>query len=312
MGKNRQMVVLLLFSSMQVYYILRSTSTTNLLTVPGQSTKHCGTSRNEDGPLPQAFRDISFEIPPDQPFMSLGKCTVGNKTMNAIAQYSRSEVEWEDEQKARKDLDCRPSLEVLSWLMNQVICDNGTMMMAYGELIHMFREKALARDDGTYFDDDFDTWATPATAQKILRLEPILLREFGWSMRVFYNCHGVALFVQILPVCGHTYVLKASKAVAAFPAIELYILQESEGEQGAVLRDNWQGTKFPPSWIQPGQLVSFETPGYNGILELQVPADTHSVLKCLYGDWTVYSKQHAPKGHECNASSFAGVQRMDQ
>ena len=127
--------------------------------------------------VPLELRNITALIPQhlksEQPFFGCG------------AEYFRSNLEWK--QKKQQRTTCSSTLEVLSWLMDQVNSRNLTMMIAYGELIHLLREKALIRSDGTYYDDDFDTWVTPSSLETILKLEPDLWNNFGWSIRVFFG-----------------------------------------------------------------------------------------------------------------------------
>jgi hypothetical protein len=223
-------------------------------------------------------------------------------------EYFRTSLEW-------NKTTCSPTEEVFAWLMDQANFHNLTMMVAYGELIHILRDNALLRADRGYYDDDFDTLVTPSTFQMILKLEPYLWNRFGWSIRVFYGCSDKvngkrkktndAIFAQILSVCGHKYKAQPSKVVAKYPAIEMYIVQSIREplagrwrEQDGVLRNNWQGDFFPESWLLPSKPFSIEidTPGFNKTLNLQMPAQPEKLLDCLYGNWHVYSKSHSPGG----------------
>ena len=73
--------------------------------------------------------------------------------------YFRSESEWIEKQ---QQTICTPSIDVYAWLMDKVNCfgEGYPLWTAYGELIHLLRDKTLINPDGTYLDDDFDTWVT--------------------------------------------------------------------------------------------------------------------------------------------------------
>uniref|UniRef100_A0A7S2K8T9 Uncharacterized protein n=1 Tax=Skeletonema marinoi TaxID=267567 RepID=A0A7S2K8T9_9STRA len=198
--------------------------------------------------------------------------------------------------------------------MDQVNSRNLTMMIAYGELIHLLREKALIHSDGTYYDDDFDTWVTPSSFETILKLEPYLWNNFGWSIRVFFRCSeaegteeerhktNIAIFAQILPVCGHQYKAVMNKTVAKYPAIEMYVLQSIGHEQEGILHENWQGELFSESWLLPAKPFPFDMPGFNKTLNLQIPAQSEKLLDCMYGNWHVYSTEHHDRGTNCTSS----------
>jgi len=258
--------------------------------------------------VPLELRNITALIPQhlksEQPFFGCG------------AEYFRSNLEWK--QKKQQRTTCSSTLEVLSWLMDQVNSRNLTMMIAYGELIHLLREKALIRSDGTYYDDDFDTWVTPSSLETILKLEPDLWNNFGWSIRVFLRCSdgtkvklgrhktNIAIFAQILPVCGHKYhnneMMAMEKPVAKYPAIEMYVLQSIGHEQEGILRENWQGDFFSENWLLPAKPFPFDMPGFNKTLNLQIPAQSEKLLDCMYGNWHVYSTEHHDKGENCTSS----------
>jgi len=232
--------------------------------------------------VPLKFRNITTLIPQHLQFQQ--------SHFGCGADYFRSNLEWE--QKTQQQTICSPTLEVFSWLMDQVNSRNLTMMIAYGELIHLLREKALIHSDGTYYDDDFDTWVTPSSFETILKLEPYLWNNFGWSIRVFFRCSegteeerhktNIAIFAQILPVCGHQYKAVMEKAVAKYPAIEMYVLQSIGHEQEGILHENWQGELFSESWLLPAKPFPFDMPGFNKTLNLQIPAQPEKLLDCLY------------------------------
>eukprot|EP00934_Nitzschia_sp_Nitz4_P000534 Nitzschia sp. Nitz4//scaffold482_size5428//1374//3338//NITZ4_009225-RA/size5428-processed-gene-0.3-mRNA-1//-1//CDS//3329552875//534//frame0 len=233
--------------------------------------------------IPPQFENLTVDFPAHISF----------KPMSALnVQYLRNHSEWEE--RRAQTLSCSSSIEVLEWIMNRVNCLQGTLVVAYGELIHMNREKTLLKPDGTYFDDDFDTWVTGSTFQMVVNWEPLLWDTFGWSIRTFRHRQGATMFGQIFSVCGHVYRPVPQKAKAAYPAIEMYIVQNTTGRKGqTILRDNWQGTQMPPSWFFPAKPLSLGIPQMNKTLLLQIPAKHGRILWCLYGNWTVPSSEHA-------------------
>jgi len=222
--------------------------------------------------------------------------------------YLRSKEEWNTPPKK----ECASSLEVLAWLMDKINSQKETLMLFYGELIHILREKEFVDSDGRYLDDDFDAWVTASTYQLIVdELEPMLWERLGWSLRVFYSYNKSAVpFGQILPHCGHNYFPMADKAMQKFPAIELYVTQAIEGRRArTIVRDNWMGISFFQNWIFPTQIVSFTSLGFNGTLNLQIPAEPDKVLTCLYGNWTQKSRGHAYPGKSCVRERKTKVKR---
>lgn len=141
----------------------------------------------------------------------------------------------------------------------------------------------------------------------ILDLEPYLWNHFRWSIRVFYTCDESAIFAQIFPVCGHVYTTAIGKVKGGrHPAIELYPMKKIwVKDKGWVLKDTWQGTSFPLSWLLPTRLYPFEvitteSSSSNGtVLNLQLPVQSEKILDCLYGDWHVFSSKHARPSLEC-------------
>ena len=124
--------------------------------------------------------------------------------------------------------------------MEQTNSRNETMMITYGGLIHILREREFVRPDGSYIDDDFDTWVTPTSFESILNLEPELWDKFRWTMRIFENCKEHTLFGQLVSACGHEYKEVVGKSLQDHPTIELYVLQTLTNTTG-VIRDLWQG-----------------------------------------------------------------------
>ena len=58
--------------------------------------------------------------------------------------------------------NCAGTLDVINWIMGQVNANKGCMMVAYGGLLHMHRERDLVNSTtGVLLDNDIDTWASP-------------------------------------------------------------------------------------------------------------------------------------------------------
>ena len=54
--------------------------------------------------------------------------------------------------------NCPGILDVINWIMGQVNSNKGCMMMAYGGLIHMHRERDFVNStNGVLRDNDIDT-----------------------------------------------------------------------------------------------------------------------------------------------------------
>jgi len=237
------------------------------------------------------FQNVSVKLPKE-----------GVRPKGCRLEYMRSEEEWLAKQ--QYTTTCPSSVDVYSWLMEKVNCfgEKHALMVAYGELIHLLRDRALLHPDGSYIDDDFDTWVSVATFQMILSLEPYLWNR-GWSIRVSYSCDNSAIFAQIVPVCGHEYEAEMGKVKdGEYPAIELYVMKKVwSKDKGWVLRDVFGGNSFPMSWLLPVRPYPFEviTPESSTTLNLQLPAQPEKILDCLYGNWHVFSSKHSRLSLEC-------------
>merc|ERR1719491_721409 len=75
---------------------------------------------------------------------------------------------------------CSPTLDVLLGLMNEININEELAMIAYGDLIHMHREKNfLNKTKGNYIDDNIEMWISIKAAKLIAELEKELFSLFG-------------------------------------------------------------------------------------------------------------------------------------
>ena len=203
-----------------------------------------------------------------------------------------------------KQGNCANSLDVLSYIMNKVNKRNKVLMMGYGQLIHLHREKDfMDKTTLDYFDDDFDLWATFDTIAYIGgELEQELFEKFGWSMRLFINSDGYLVLMQMMAMCGHKPVRAPTKAWSDYPAIELNPLTivtiSKENTTKRVTKDLWDGSIFDISLMYPPKCVNLYSVGREKPIPLQIPHKSVKILNCLYGDWTVKSINHA-RTKEC-------------
>ena len=106
--------------------------------------------------------------------------------------------------------------------MGQVNANKGCMMVAYGGLIHMHRERDFVNSTTcVLLDDDIDTWASPKTLAHVATLETQLFDMFGWTIRRFLQ-GGFVVLVQIVASCGHTPIFVKGKARSSQSANEMY------------------------------------------------------------------------------------------
>mmetsp|Transcript_17905 Transcript_17905/g.37426 ORF Transcript_17905/g.37426 Transcript_17905/m.37426 type:complete len:331 (-) Transcript_17905:189-1181(-) len=200
-----------------------------------------------------------------------------------------------------KQGNCASALHVFNWIMKQVIEKNGLLMLAYGELIHIHREKDFVDKQGKFFDDDIDLWASPETVAHVATLERQLNSKFGWTMRCFIH-DGKVVLVQIVATCGHR-LSGVGKSVSSQPGIEVYpiytIPRQGSGTQYDVVRDFWQGTRLPEPVMFPAKEMTLKSRGLKEPLDLQIPNQPLKLMECLYGNWKVPSKKHASIGKVC-------------
>ena len=196
---------------------------------------------------------------------------------------------------------CANAIDVLGWIMDEVNKENMTMMIAYGELIHLFREgDFVKKESGHYIDDDIDTFASLKTISFLETLEPELFQQFGWSIKVKKNQKEYVVFMQIMASCGHTPVEEMTKIHDFEPAIEIYPLAHSKPVDGrSVVKDLWMGNTYSESIIYPLQHFDFDSAATNRTLNLQLPNKVSELLFCLYGNWMVPSSKHTRANNKC-------------
>jgi hypothetical protein len=225
-----------------------------------------------------------------------GNKTCKSKSGNPSVQYARNK------NSIMKQKNCTNSMDVLAWITNEANSRNKSLIMTYGALIHIFREKDFFGTE-SYLDDDIDMLATPETIEFLLDLEPVLWHSFGWSSRCFLQCDEI-IFVQIFPACNHNFQLRVSKITSGTsglfkkrePALELYPLLLARDE---FLEDYWNGISYSERLIFPSEHLKFDasfepSSAVKVPMELQIPREALAVLNCVYGNWKVFSSQHAP------------------
>lgn len=197
--------------------------------------------------------------------------------------------------------NCAPAVQVLERLMAEAISSKSTFVLAYGELLHAFREKDLINPTtGNNWDDDIDVWALTGAITQILSHEKYLFDSFGWTARIFINDHRV-VFIQLLAACGHTPISQTGKVLSQEPAIEIYPLVQVVENGERLYKDLWQNTRFVTSLMFPVKLSSVNLTGYPQEFHFQVPNRALAILDCLYEDWNVVSWKHASLGKRCLA-----------
>lgn len=206
---------------------------------------------------------------------------------------------------------CTNSLNVLAWVMNEINKRNQTMMIAYGGLIHIFRENDFVEPDGNnYIDDDFDMWVTPESFETLIDLEPTIWEKFSWTIRIFSNCNKDTVFAQVIAACGHKYNQQPWKAVSSFPAFELYTLHTMRIDP-TTTRDNWQGGKIPTSLLYPPKHLPFTSKATKKTLHLQIPAHSEDIMRCIYGNWSQPSrKKGGPPSNKKDTCMMQAAQKV--
>lgn len=189
---------------------------------------------------------------------------------------------------------CTPALDVVGWLMDKINAKNGTLMIQAGGLIHIHREKEfISKKTGKYIDDDIDLWASLETVVHIGQLEPELFSRFGWTIRAWINSDDYLVFMNIIASCEHTPKAIPNFIKSSQPGIEIYPLAVIAINGTPIVKDLWQGTQLPESMVFPPQHIRFNSTGASEPLHLQLPHKALDVLACMYGNWTVPSKEHA-------------------
>jgi len=200
-----------------------------------------------------------------------------------------------------KEGNCASTLDVLAWLMDELNKRHLILMMGYGGLIHLHREKDFVDSTtGRYIDDDIDTWATLETVAFIGALEEELFNNFGWSMRAFVTGTGYVMFIQMMATCGHVPIATADKCRSSQPAIEVYPLPIVDmGDGTRIVKDLWQASQFAETLIYPPKCITLQSSGRKDPIHLQVPRESIKLLNCLYGNWNVKSSTHAAMARVC-------------
>lgn len=200
---------------------------------------------------------------------------------------------------------CATMPELMNWILKQLheSEEEYPWLLAYGQMIHLFREKDFVHKNGRYIDDDMDTWALPETILWIIEHEEELFEKFGWTMRLFGPSPNVITFLQIIASCGHDPATSKGKVTdSEEPAIELYPLIPALDDD-SVLIDAWQGTHFPRDWVLPAQNYTFKSTVLEDEITLELAANYDAILECLYGDWSVQSNKHAGVRKVCGGET---------
>jgi len=197
--------------------------------------------------------------------------------------------------------NCAGALQVFNWIMKQVIENNGCLMLAYGELIHIHREKDFVNKRGEFIDDDIDLWASPGTVAHVATLERQLNSKFGWTMRCFIH-DGKVVLVQIVATCGHTS-FNRGKSKSSQPGIEVYpmftIPRQGNETEYDVVKDIWQSNQFQEPLMFPVKEMTLKSRGMKEPLDLQIPNLPLHLMECMYGNWKVPSSEHAGSKKVC-------------
>jgi len=201
-----------------------------------------------------------------------------------------------------EEKQCSSVTAVLPFLLEELSKRVGTLLMAYGSLIHINREKDLVNSDGEYLDDDIDLWASASAMYGITQIEPELFTEFGWSFRTILGGDGYIQLMQLLSVCGHEPSKQISKVNpgSGEPSLEVYQLNVmTRPNVKRLIKDMWQGTQLLEADVYPSKQVVLNSTKFSQPLRLQVPNEPLKVLSCLYGNWTIPSTAHASMRNKC-------------
>lgn len=238
--------------------------------------------------------EVRFELPTDIEWI---RKWPGMRSFNSFYLRDAKEIE-----ERGKQGSCTGVLDVLDWLMSEVNdTNNGCLMIAYGELIHMHREKDFVNNMGQFLDDDIDTWVSLETVARIASLEPELFRRFGWTVRAAVVRGQFVTLAQIVASCGLNLTTRTGKIISSQPAIEMYpivTIPDQEKERN-IVKDLWQGNLFPESMMFPRKNVTFISAGTHHPLQLQLPNQPEPVMECLYGNWRLPSGRHSLAFSSC-------------
>mmetsp|Transcript_38009 Transcript_38009/g.80067 ORF Transcript_38009/g.80067 Transcript_38009/m.80067 type:complete len:332 (-) Transcript_38009:215-1210(-) len=234
-------------------------------------------------------------------------------------ELNKQQLDDHHQREGRESSSCtHNTMEVLSYLVNEVNARNGTLILTYGGLLHVCREKSLVNPDtGEFWDDDIDMWANLETAEIILSLENVLYEMFGWTIR----CHAIgpyAVFMQLFSACQYDVVQgkRKAKMTGNTVSIEIYLIltvpmvptdsgfrhaaasspgdNDGHGEdQGEKVWDTFSRRSLPTSMVYPTQHINLQWSGKSSEepLHLQLPNDSGGLLYCVYGNWLVPSSK---------------------
>jgi len=200
--------------------------------------------------------------------------------------------------KLREQAKCESLPTVLDHILKNMFACSLPITLAYGSMLHLVREGGLMQGPGaSYFDDDVDLWSSPPALFRLLDMEPEILSEFGWAIRIF-DQKGVVTFVQIQDICGNKPVEYATKSSSQEPGIEVYVLYDAMVNGEHFMHDLWQGSLFSKGMMYPLHDVQWYSPD-EITLNLSIPASSTELLTCLYDDWMKKSSKHAAQSLVC-------------
>jgi len=207
---------------------------------------------------------------------------------------------------------CGKALDVFAWMMDEVNArPDSFLIVMYGQLLHLSREGDFVNNaTGRFFDDDIDTMVSAKTFAHVASLEGELFRKFGWTIRAFVSRDKKYLiFAQMVSSCGHAIGYQPAKASATEPGVEIYIVATIPDNYGGVnvsiVKDLWQGTIFHDFQVFPVQRKTLNSTGTSYPIHLQLPNRVDLILECLYGNWKVYSSNHAGGAKNCTKRKYA-------
>jgi len=234
-------------------------------------------------------------------FLGVWKDMSSFSSLKGMVRYLRSHDD------ISKRHNCASMPNVLQWLTTEMIRRECSIMVAYGGLIHVFREGDFAnRKNGKYFDDDLDLWASSSTAFNIMKVEAELFETFGWTVRTF-SSNAFVVLLQVISCCGHSPANEHLKAKSNEPSLEVHIQHKGTKQMENVMLDFWHGNRISQANLYPPLSVEMKVTGFPELLRVQVPNQPEIILKCLYGNWKVFSNTRGPVMKNCTGKKLQGV-----